>query len=97
MPTLTTDRDFPAKQELVPIFVSLELSRVRWLVTWTFHGSSKMSKTSVAAGDGAELLALLAQIRTRAERAQHAAGKIIVIQEAGRRATRSTARCCCAF
>jgi transposase len=83
MPTLTTDRDFPAKQELVPIFVSLELSRVRWLVTWTFHGSSKMSKTSVAAGDGAELLALLAQIRTRAERAQHAAGKIIVIQEAG--------------
>ena len=72
-----------ARQERVAIFVSLELSRVRWLVTWTVHGSSKMSRTSMAAGDGAGLLALLAQIRTRAERAQHAAGKIIVVQEAG--------------
>ncbi|MGH7122419.1 MAG: IS110 family transposase [Acetobacteraceae bacterium] len=72
-----------ARQSPVPIFVSVELSRVRWLVTWTFHGSSKMSKTFVRAGDGAGLLALLAQIRTRAERAQHLAGKIIVVQEAG--------------
>jgi hypothetical protein len=31
--------------EPVAIFVSLELSRVRWLVTWTFHGSTKMSKS----------------------------------------------------
>jgi hypothetical protein len=44
--------------EPVAIFVSLELSRVRWLVTWTFHGSTKMSKTSVAAGDEKALPAL---------------------------------------
>lgn len=71
------------RQEPVTIFVSLELSRVRWLVTWTFHGSAKMSKTSVAAGNGEALLALLAQIKTRAERSQRRAGKIIVVQEAG--------------
>jgi hypothetical protein len=56
MSAINDHRDSPARQELVPIFVSLELSRVRWLVTWTFHGSSKMSRTSVAAGDGAGLL-----------------------------------------
>jgi transposase len=67
----------------ITIFVSLELSRVQWLVTWTFHGSTKMSKASVTAGDGNALLALLAQIKTRAERSQRLAGKIIVIQEAG--------------
>lgn len=72
-----------ARRGPVPIFVSVELSRVRWLVTWTFHGSPKMSKTFVRAGDGTGLLALLAQIRTRAERAQHLAGEIIVVQEAG--------------
>jgi transposase len=71
------------RPEPVTIFVSLELSRVRWLVTWTFHGSAKMSKTSVAAGNGEALLALLAQIKTRAERLQRRAGEIIVIQEAG--------------
>jgi transposase len=37
----------------------------------------------VAAGDGAGLLALLAQIRTRAERSQRSGGKVIVVQEAG--------------
>jgi hypothetical protein len=46
MSAINDHRDSPARQELVPIFVSLELSRVRWLVTWTFHGSSKMSRTS---------------------------------------------------
>ena len=83
MSAINDHRDSPARQELVPIFVSLELSRVRWLVTWTFHGSSKMSRTSVAAGDGAGLLALLVQIKARAERSQRLAGKIIVVQEAG--------------
>jgi transposase len=72
-----------ARQGPVPIFVSVELSRVRWLVTWTFHGSTKMSKTFVRAGDGEGLLALLAQIRIRAERSQRSAGEIIVVQEAG--------------
>jgi transposase len=72
-----------ARRGPVSIFVSVELSRVRWLVTWTFHGSTKMSKTFARAGDGEGVLALLAQIGTRAERAQHPAGEIIVAQEAG--------------
>jgi len=38
MSAINDHRDSPARQELVPIFVSLELSRVRWLVTWTFEG-----------------------------------------------------------
>ena len=44
MSAINDHRDSPARQELVPIFVSLELSRVRRLVTWTFHGGSKMSR-----------------------------------------------------
>jgi transposase len=83
MSTTNDQQGSTPKQEPVTIFVSLELSRVRWLVTWTFHGSAKMSKTSVAAGNGEALLALLAQIKTRAERSQRRAGKIIVVQEAG--------------
>jgi hypothetical protein len=31
MSTINDHRDSPARQELVPIFVSLELSRVKWL------------------------------------------------------------------
>jgi transposase len=83
MSTINDQQGSTPRQEPVTIFVSLELSRVRWLVTWTFHGSAKMSKTSVAGGNGEALLALLAQIKTRAERSQRRAGKIIVIQEAG--------------
>ena len=71
------------REDVVSIFVSLELSRTRWLVTSTFHGSNKMSRTSVAAGDGQALLDLLAQMRMRAKRSQGLAGKIIAIQEAG--------------
>jgi transposase len=83
MSTTNDQQGSTPKQEPVTIFVSLELSRVRWLVTWTFHGSAKMSKTSVAAGNGEALLALLAQIKTRAERSQRRVGQIIVVQEAG--------------
>jgi transposase len=83
MSAINDHRAFPARQDLVPIFVSLELSQVRWLVTWVFRGSAKMSKVFVTAGDGAGLVALLALIRARAERAQRWAGKIIVVQEAG--------------
>jgi hypothetical protein len=119
-----------ARQGPVPIFVSVELSRVRWLVTWTFHGSTKMSKTFARAGDGEGVLAQLAQIGTRAERAQHLAGRSLSPRKQGwtgsgftgfwsarawkatssippplrfradsadRKATRSTARHCCAF
>src|SRR5512134_4024408 len=79
----TDNRQGSTREDLVSIFVSLELSRTRWLVTSAFHGGNKMSRTSLAAGDGQALLDLLAQMRMRAERSQGVAGKIIVIQEAG--------------
>jgi transposase len=83
MSTTNDQQGSTTRQEPATIFVSMELSRVRWLVTWIFHGSNKMSKASLAAGNGDALLALLAQIRTKAERSQQLAGKIIVVQGSG--------------
>src|SRR5215218_3531837 len=49
------------------VFVSLELSRTKWLVTSLSPGSAKMAKHVVTGGDGDALLALVAQLRGRAE------------------------------
>lgn len=65
------------------IFVSLELSRSRWLVTSLSPGSEKMSKHSVTGGDGGALLDLLARLRARTEDRTGASAKLVVIQEAG--------------
>jgi transposase len=65
------------------VFVSLELSRSRWLVTSLLSGSDKMSKHSVAGGDGSALLDLLARLKAKAEQHIHASVRIIAIQEAG--------------
>jgi transposase len=65
------------------LFVSLELSRKKWLVTSLSPGSDKMSKHTVAGGDGDALLALL---RRLAAKALARAGKpvnIVSIHEAG--------------
>ncbi|HXL87285.1 MAG TPA: IS110 family transposase [Gemmatimonadaceae bacterium] len=65
------------------LFVSLELSRSKWLVTSLSPGSDKMSKHTVAGGDGDALLALL---RRLAAKALARAGKpvnIVSIHEAG--------------
>src|SRR3954471_3580328 len=66
------------------LYASLELSRSTWLVTSLAPGSGKMSKHSVAAGDGAALLALLARLRGRVARPDGASVEVVVIQEAGR-------------
>ena len=65
------------------IFVSLELSRARWLVTSLAPGCEKMSKHAVAGGDGAALLDLLARLRAKTEKRTGASAKLVVIQEAG--------------
>jgi transposase len=65
------------------IFVSLELSRSTWLVTSLAPGGEKMSKHSVAGGDGAALLALLARLRAKAEQKSDGAVEMVSIQEAG--------------
>ena len=66
------------------LYASLELSRSTWLVTSLAPGGGKMSKHSVAAGDGAALLALLARLRGRVERSAGGPVGVVVVQEAGR-------------
>ncbi len=65
------------------IFVSLELSRSRWLVTSMSPGSEKMSKHAVTGGDAGALLDLLARLRARTQQRTGASAKLVVIQEAG--------------
>src|SRR5215218_468530 len=65
------------------IFVSLDLSRSRWLVTSLSPGSETMSKHSVTGGDGGALLDLLARLRARTEERTGASARLVVIQEAG--------------
>jgi transposase len=69
--------------EAATLFVSLELSRARWLVTSLSSGSSKISRHSVVGGDSKDLLRLLADLRTKAERHIEATVKVVTIQEIG--------------
>ena len=66
------------------IFISLELSRTRWLITSLAPGrGQKMSRHSVEAGDLAGLLARFWAIRDKALARTGISYPIIVIQEAG--------------
>ena len=66
------------------IFVSLELSRSKWLVTSLSPGKGeKMSRHSVTAGDVAGLMKLFAELRRKAEVRTGQSYPIITIQEAG--------------
>jgi transposase len=66
------------------IFISLELSRTRWLITSLAPGGGqRMSRHSVAAGDLAGLLARFWAIRDKASARTGISYPIIVIQEAG--------------
>ena len=72
------------RTHIAAIFISLELSRSNWLVTSLSPGKGeKMSKHSTAAGNVAELLALFADLRCKAEARIGQAFPIITIQEAG--------------
>jgi transposase len=64
------------------LLVSLELSRSCWLVTSLAPGSDKMSKHSVAGGDGNGLLGLMQRLRSRAEKRVGAPVELVTIQEA---------------
>ena len=70
-------------EEAATLFVSLELSRARWLVTSLSPGGSKVSRHSVAGGDSKDLLRLLADLRVKAERHIGASVQIVTIQEIG--------------
>src|SRR3954447_19588142 len=64
-------------------FVSLELSRSKWVITALLPCSNKMSKYSVDGGNGTALLDCLARLRAKAEPRVGTAVKIVTIQEAG--------------
>jgi hypothetical protein len=64
------------------VFVSLELSRTKWLVMSLSPGSAKMAKHVVTGGDGDALLALLAQLCGRAEERCGAPAAVVAIHEA---------------
>ena len=65
------------------LFVSLELSRSKWLVTSLSPGSDKMSKHAVAGGDGNALLVLLHRLAAKAFARVGKPVKIVSIYEAG--------------
>lgn len=72
------------RTELGAIFVSLELSRSKWLITTLLPGGGeKLSKHQMAAGDMAGLLAHFERCRAKAEKLVGRRLGIITIQEAG--------------
>jgi transposase len=72
------------RTDLGAIFVSLELSQSKWLITsLSPGGGDKMSKHAVAAGDVAGMLVRFADLKTKARTRTGRCFPIIVIQEAG--------------
>jgi len=82
-----TDLPLPAptatRSDDSTLFAALELSRKSWLVATNAPGEEKISKRTIAAGDGRSLLDLLAGLRQKAERRIGKPVKVVVIQEAG--------------
>jgi transposase len=72
------------RTNLGAIFVSLELSRSKWLVTSISPGAGeKMSKFNIRAGDIAALLARFRDLQRKAEARTGQCFRIVSIQEAG--------------
>jgi transposase len=72
------------RTDLGAIFVSLELSRSRWVITsLSPDGGGKMSKHVVRGGDVAGLLERFAQLRRKARARMGKVFPFVVIQEAG--------------
>jgi transposase len=68
MPSVSERSEAPTaiQTHLAASFVSLELSRSIWLITWLSPGSGeKMSKNSVRAGDVAALLARFSELKRK--------------------------------
>jgi transposase len=69
---------------LAAIFVSLELSRSKWLITSLSPGAGeKMSKFTVAGGDVAALRARLCELQRKAQERSGQFYRIVSVQEAG--------------
>lgn len=83
METTFASSQSTASSETTNLFVSIELSRAKWLVTSLSPGSSKISRHVVVGGDAAGLLQLLTDLRVKAERHIGMEVKIVTIQEIG--------------
>jgi transposase len=69
--------------DLGAIFISLELSKSRWLVTSQSPGSAKMSRHTVLGGDMPALKACLNALRDKTMAREGEFYPLVVIQEAG--------------
>jgi len=65
------------------LYVSLELSPSKWLVTSLISGSDRMSKHLIPGGDCGLLLQLLAGLKAKAEKQTGVVVTVAAIQEAG--------------
>jgi transposase len=81
----TSESSGRAQTDTSPIvlYVSLELSPSKWLVTSLIAGAEKLSKHLVTGGDCSALLRLLTSLKARAEKQTGVAVTIATIQEAG--------------
>ena len=73
-----------AGEQDATLFAALELSLSRWIVVASAPGESKVSRHTLPACDGPALLALLEELRRRAERRCRCSVAVVTIQEAGR-------------
>lgn len=79
-----TEAPAAIRTDLAAIFVSLELSRSRWLITsLSPGGGEKMSKFVVRGGDMPALLARLGDLQRKAKARAGQSFRVISIQEAG--------------
>jgi hypothetical protein len=67
----------------IALFIALELSGKSWLVATCAPGDVKVSKRTLTAGDGKGLLALLDNLRGKAERRTGHPVPLVTIHEAG--------------
>ena len=67
----------------VTLYVSLELSPSKWLVTSLVSGTDKLSKHFVRGGDCGALLQLFTALKAKAEKQSGMAVVVVTIQEAG--------------
>jgi transposase len=82
-----TDRSLSAptvvQNDPATVFVALGLSHASWLVAANLPGGNQVSKHGLEAGNGPALLALLARLKTAAERHCGRPARVVTIQEAG--------------
>jgi len=73
----------PIAGHIGTIFVAIELSQRKWLITMHSPDRDRISRQSVEGGDHAGLLALIERVRERAARALGAAPEVVSCYEAG--------------